>query len=388
MRLCYLFIACTSVHLFAAETVEPQPFYDGSKWGFCIPTPDDTANYRYSYNLGKRTVVLPATYESCGWFSNGFARVTVKGFRDPGNPLTRDGEWGFINREGNVVVALQFDCVRDCKGSIAAVKKAGKWGVIDMTGKVILPIDNASVASCEADYIRTFKDNVYRYFDATGKPLNDKVYELSDDFEAGFARVKRDGLCGWINKSGVEMGMSEYDDIHRFSEHLAAVNSKGKWGFVNEAGVIVIEPQWDAVNPFMHGLAAVQKNKLWGFINNAGEVVIPVSYLEVGNFDQHGFASARASGDRLFGFINRDGKSAFEWRFSYAQNFDKNGVAFIITPTARLHVRVDGTSELPAFSRQWMGRGEHVCIEGGFPYESSLQHRWSDFKIPFHESDD
>lgn len=52
-----------------------------------------------------------------------------------------EGKWGFIGKEGNIVVDYQFDEVTELNQyGFAGVKKDGKWGVIDQNGNII--VDN------------------------------------------------------------------------------------------------------------------------------------------------------------------------------------------------------------------------------------------------------
>lgn len=50
-----------------------------------------------------------------------------------------NGKWGFVGKEGNVVVEYQFDDVTEINEyGYAGVKKDGKWGVIDRNGNIIV----------------------------------------------------------------------------------------------------------------------------------------------------------------------------------------------------------------------------------------------------------
>ncbi len=60
----------------------------------------------------------------------------------PNNNLlakSQDGKWGFVNKEGNVVVDYQYDKVTELNQyGFAGVMKDGKWGVVDRNGDVIV----------------------------------------------------------------------------------------------------------------------------------------------------------------------------------------------------------------------------------------------------------
>lgn len=51
---------------------------------------------------------------------------------------SKNGKWGFVDKNGNIVVNFIYDMVTEQSGDIAGVKKDGLWGVIDTTGNVIV----------------------------------------------------------------------------------------------------------------------------------------------------------------------------------------------------------------------------------------------------------
>ena len=49
------------------------------------------------------------------------------------------GQWGFVDKTGNVVVDYQYEKVTEINEyGYAGIKKDGKWGVVDSKGQVIL----------------------------------------------------------------------------------------------------------------------------------------------------------------------------------------------------------------------------------------------------------
>ena len=50
----------------------------------------------------------------------------------------KDGKYGFIDKDGNVIVDYIYeDALEQNSFGFAAVKKDGKWGAIDKTGNVV-----------------------------------------------------------------------------------------------------------------------------------------------------------------------------------------------------------------------------------------------------------
>lgn len=52
---------------------------------------------------------------------------------------SKDGGWGFINQQGDIVIDLKYEAVGDFSNRVVRVMQNGKWGFLDQEGKVIIP---------------------------------------------------------------------------------------------------------------------------------------------------------------------------------------------------------------------------------------------------------
>jgi hypothetical protein len=59
---------------------------------------------------------------------------TDKGFA----AVKKDGQWGFVNVEGDLVIEPAYDDARSFSNDVAAVKIEDKWGFIDPEGKLVI----------------------------------------------------------------------------------------------------------------------------------------------------------------------------------------------------------------------------------------------------------
>ena len=58
----------------------------------------------------------------------------------PNNQLyasQRNGRWGLVDGNGNVVVNYEYDMVTEQNGNVAGVKKDGKWQVVNTNGELV-----------------------------------------------------------------------------------------------------------------------------------------------------------------------------------------------------------------------------------------------------------
>ena len=54
-------------------------------------------------------------------------------------PVRQQGKWGFINREGKIVIRPQFDGAEEFTEDLAPVQIGNKHGYIDRAGKIVIP---------------------------------------------------------------------------------------------------------------------------------------------------------------------------------------------------------------------------------------------------------
>ena len=249
-------------------------------------------------------------------------------------PVKRDGKWGYVNKEGDLVIPCQWDDAwRFSQAGLAIVTLDGKRGFIDRTGRVVVPTiwDGAIMHSPEGvGAVR--RGQGWALVDTDGNLLCDPVWRFrweERQFELGYipawpaeqrtARVStflgtdgnpdatprlREGIAlprlpgpflgrpqgreriSLPTPSGNEVLIEE---THAAAGGLAAVRVGSKWGFASAKG-LVIEPQWDQVGRFSQGLVSATiyepetdsrnaRSLQWKFLNPDGETVIPSGTL-------------------------------------------------------------------------------------------------------------
>lgn len=53
-------------------------------------------------------------------------------------PVKKDGLWGFINKDSQIVIPLQFEEVQAFSQGFAAVRQGERWGFVDRTGDMVI----------------------------------------------------------------------------------------------------------------------------------------------------------------------------------------------------------------------------------------------------------
>ena len=210
-------------------------------------------------------------------------------------PVTQNGQGGYIDRTGNMVIQPRFVWNDFFYEGLAGVIVGDKAGFIDKTGAIVI--------EPQPHVVRSFSE--------------------------GRAAVEVGNRCGYIDRTGAMVIPPKFDIALPFSEGLAqvAIRDDGimKWGFVMKDGSMAIQPQFDVTSPFREGLALARLGDRLGHINRMGEVVISLQGLCAGAFTE-GLASA--IGGRAFGYIDKTGKFVIRPRFFHAQHF-REGLAAV-----------------------------------------------------------
>lgn len=243
------------------------------------------------------------TYDDAGNFHNGLVWVAkeIKGAT----------LYGFMNKDGELVIPYQYDEVEDFSCNRTAVHKDGAWQVIDKSGKTIMgdsslitemEVDDAAAQTKRWEDIEppAFHDGLmlirrgekYGYADTSGKAAIPFQYYRAFDFSEGVAVVATDTIdeslpykgTGWadslynslppgpvaykwsvIDTAGhllYEFKRNESPDLNQyFSEsYLSFYNdSPEKWGVISQYGKVVFQPQFDnEPHPFDNGISFVR----------------------------------------------------------------------------------------------------------------------------------
>ncbi|KAI9013476.1 hypothetical protein DFJ74DRAFT_682264 [Hyaloraphidium curvatum] len=205
-------------------------------------------------------------------------------------PPTRKNDppkWGFIDRQGRLRIAPQYD-------GDAGEFRNGLARVACHLAPVTVEVSDGGQVVTE-----TYDTRRYGYIDKMGNLVIPMQFSDAGDFsdEEGLARVK---------------------------------DPKSKlWGFVNRAGRIAIPCSFYEVGDFCRGRAMVRKHERGriGFIDGSGELVIPFTFSgpHMARFTKEGLCWARTwdpeTGEEKDGFIGLDGSWAIPPEYALCQSF-------------------------------------------------------------------
>jgi hypothetical protein len=246
----------------------------------------------------------------------------------------RNNKFGYIDRNGKIIIPAQFEEARKFSEGLATVKIGKKYGCIDTIGKLVIP--------ARFDFVYEFKNGLAEVsidrsakakIDKTGKLVtvptsivttysNDYGTELTDRIESeGLILVEKGGKYGYQNRAGKMVIPAQFDfAADRFVEGMAWVQMKNRIGYIDNRGKTIVAPQFDYLGGFITGnfnggLARVCLHGKCGYINKTGKIVIPLQFDDAAVKFSNGLAWVKIR-DRL-GYIDKGGKVIIPARYIY-----------------------------------------------------------------------
>ena len=195
----------------------------------------------------------------------------------------------FIDIRGEVLFSVEADQCDDFVGDYARVAKDGQWGFIDRTGELTIDFeyDDVSVGGFDNDLAAVKMDGLWGFINPKGEWVIEPAYQSTRGrVSDGLIAVQVNDRWGLIDLQGTYVIQPHLLNHGPFINGVAwFVNEEGKVGYMDHQGNIVIEPQFERIMSSTalpkgysfsdDGFALVQKDKRLGIIDLQGKYVIP-----------------------------------------------------------------------------------------------------------------
>jgi len=157
-------------------------------------------------------------------------------------------KWGFINKEGHLVIKATYDDVGPFSEGLAAVNKDGKWGYIDREGNMVIqPIYKSAWAFHEKRARVQQFDQPEQFIDQKGTAMPSDGWSAADDFSNGRARVKVGNYFGYIDSSEQLVIQPIYTRGWNFKDGICIVEYQEKLGVIDLNGAYILKPEYDFI---------------------------------------------------------------------------------------------------------------------------------------------
>lgn len=203
-----------------------------------------------------------------------------------------EGKWGFIDKNGNVVVDFRYDEVRSYSNGVAVVFKGGKAGLVDYNGKEILKPTFSYIYDFVGKYgyfvIRRELDGrideSYGFLDNSGKVIVEPIYGYVKFIYSDIAAVRnKNGSKYFLLKIGENKKITDelFDDINEFSEDRGVFRLGNKYGIIDTSGKILTDAEYDEIRGFRGGYSVARLDNKFGLLNKDGNVVLDFEYEDI-----------------------------------------------------------------------------------------------------------
>jgi hypothetical protein len=184
-------------------------------------------------------------------------------------PAKKDGNYGFVDGQGNWTISPGFEEVRPFAQGLAAVKKDGLWGFIDKTGSLAI----------------------------------DPKFDFVSDFKRNITIVKSRGKYQLLDRAGAKLLPNDYDRVSLAADDYFITEQDKKFGLVAPDGKEIVEPKFEELRREELDRILVRLGDKYGILNENGEYILPVYYksivfdsgaLQILAEDQYQFGSTAA----------------------------------------------------------------------------------------------
>lgn len=301
--------------------------------------------------------------------------------------ICRNGKYGFVNHEGEIVIQCKWTKVDDFREGLAVVDdSSGKYGYLDLNGNRVIPCmwdraepfedgmavvkvksgawdyksgvidkDNNLIISTTYNSLEYIGDGLFKHYQSNSKYgiINKDNENVSSPYWYSLGRFCN-GLCpaqdregehryGYIDKTGQIVIPYWWNSADCFSEGLAVVMDKDrKYGVIDIQGNIVIPCYYEGLKGFCEGLCAFEKDGKRGFINNKDEVVIDAEWKTGGYYAKFNCGRCLVMDEEgKYGYINKMGSLVIPYIWEKAGHFE-NGTAWVKVDDTWKLIDIDG----------------------------------------------
>lgn len=245
---------------------------------------------------------------------------------------TREGD-GFVDLEGKITIfeGTELFSYKFSEGLAFGLSK-GVLGFIDKSGNVAIKLPQYGEVLSFSEGLGVIPINGKYYFmDKQGNIVIERGFdgvEGAEGFVGGMATVVVDEKWAVINRSGGYVIKPQDELISHPSDGLVNMQCGDTWVYVDKTGKSVLKVRYGYAGDFVEGLAKIEVNGKWGYMDKTGKIAISPQFDEVQEFSE-GLAAVEVN-DNLR-FIDRNGKIVISTMFEYvrAENRFKNGLVYV-----------------------------------------------------------
>ena len=164
--------------------------------------------------------------------------------------LSKDGRYGWVNREGTYIAhTIYTGLIPDEEDGVLLAKDENKkWGLLSMEdGRELLPFSYKEIRSLGSGYFGYKEEDKWGIAGKDGSRLTAPLYLAVSKAGENLLPVKTKNGWTFITPAGTEAFPHDdiFSDVTPFSSGLAGVKVKGKWGLIDRDGKYIVLPTYE-----------------------------------------------------------------------------------------------------------------------------------------------
>lgn len=218
-------------------------------WGWGIGVPIWYPGW-YDYETVPSVTVKRGYIDKSGKVIASPANDRVFAAGEKGILLSKDGRYGWVNREGAYIAHTTYAGLLPDEedGVLLAKGESKKWGLLSMEdGHELLPFSYKEIRSLGSGLFGYKEEGKWGIADKDGTRLTAPFYLAVSKAGEGLLPVKTKNGWRFLTPAGHEAFPHDdtFSDVTPFSSGLAGVKVKGKWGLIDKTGTYVMRPAYE-----------------------------------------------------------------------------------------------------------------------------------------------
>jgi|GEM_PF-3088797 len=174
--------------------------------------------------------------------------LSIQGFyNDYAGMKYNNGKYGFIDNQGKIRVAPQYDQIRPFENDVAVIQLNGKWGIINKYESFVAQPYYDSISTFKNKVAVVIEKGIYYLIDNSGKILTPEGYSSITITTGGNYLLVKNNLKGIANANGKEIISPRYQSIKEFSPNMFKVTEHNLMGVIDSNRKIILHIKYNEI---------------------------------------------------------------------------------------------------------------------------------------------
>jgi len=224
-------------------------------------------------------------------------------------PIKENGNWGFINLKGEVVIKPQYNNVSDvCFNNYVIVQLNNKIGVVDTTGEILQDIKYSSLVALDSSSVKACKDSLCKLIKVRGSNNSVNYYADIQFLIDSFYVVQLNGRYGLASYSG-DIIPANYKRIgvieNAQKPYFSIKNNNDEYGLCNNKGLVIIKPKYEKVAVLSDSVLMALKDGFWSGFDVRGKQILDSKWKHFYNEGKYVVLQKSSKEKALYDPINK-----------------------------------------------------------------------------------